>query len=187
MTDKKGKETFLTSQTFIIATGERPRYPTDVIGVKEFSITSDDLFSLPYNPGKTLVIGASYVALECAGFLRGLGLDVTVMVSICLEFYFFKSNVWFNLKVRSILLRGFDQEMAEKAGDYMKEEGIKFLRPCIPSKIEQIESGQPGRLRVTARMTDNDEEVVDEFNTVLFAIGREPCTHNIGLENTGIF
>jgi len=90
------------------------------------------------------------------------------------------------IKVRSILLRGFDQEMAEKAGDYMKEEGIKFLRPCIPSKIEQIESGQPGRLRVTARMTESNEEVVEEYNTVLFAIGRDPCTDNIGLQNTGI-
>lgn len=48
--------------------------------MKEYCITSDDLFSLPYNPGKTLVIGASYVALECAGFLRGIGNDVTVMV-----------------------------------------------------------------------------------------------------------
>jgi len=88
LTDKKGKESFLTSQTFIIATGERPRYPTEVVGAKEFSITSDDLFSLPYCPGKTLVIGASYVALECAGFLRGIGLDVTVMVSVCNDFSF---------------------------------------------------------------------------------------------------
>jgi len=37
-----------------------------------------------------LVIGGSYVALECAGFLTGLGFDVTVML-------------------RSIPLRGFDQ------------------------------------------------------------------------------
>ena len=43
-------------------------------------VFSDDLFSLNYCPGKTLLIGASYVSLECAGFLKGLGLDVTVMV-----------------------------------------------------------------------------------------------------------
>lgn len=36
-------------------------------------ITSDDLFSLKNPPGKTLIIGASYVALECAGVLAGLG------------------------------------------------------------------------------------------------------------------
>lgn len=62
--DKKGKESEITAEKFILATGERPRYPTDCPGASEFGITSDDLFSLPYNPGKTLVVGASYVALE---------------------------------------------------------------------------------------------------------------------------
>lgn len=76
---------------------------------------SDDLFSLPYCPGKTLIVGASYVALECAGFLAGLGLDVTVMV-------------------RSILLRGFDQEMAEKIGAHMETHGVTFIRKCIPTQ-----------------------------------------------------
>ena len=77
---------------------------------------SDDLFSLPHCPGKTLVMGASYVSLECAGFLAALGLDVTVMV-------------------RSILLRGFDQQMAEKIGDYMGAHGIKFIRPATPKQV----------------------------------------------------
>jgi len=70
---------------------------------------SDDIFSLPYAPGKTLFIGASYISLECAGFLHGLGYDTTVMV-------------------RSILLRGFDQDMANRVGDYMEQSGIKFLK-----------------------------------------------------------
>lgn len=77
---------------------------------------SDDLFSLSYCPGKTLVVGASYVALECGGFLAGLGLDVTVMV-------------------RSILLRGFDQDMANRAGEHMEEHGIKFIRRYVPIKV----------------------------------------------------
>ena len=81
-----------------------------------FSLPSDDLFSLPYCPGKTLVIGASYVSLECAGFLASLGLDTTVMV-------------------RSILLRGFDQQCADLIGDYMINHGVKFMRPCVPTKV----------------------------------------------------
>lgn len=79
-------------------------------------LLSDDLFSLPYCPGKTLVVGASYVALECAGFLAGIGLDVTVMV-------------------RSILLRGFDQDMANKIGEHMEEHGVKFIRQFVPIKV----------------------------------------------------
>ena len=89
--NKKGKETTRTAAQFILATGGRPKYP-DIPGA-ELGISSDDLFSLPHNPGKTLLVGASYIALECAGFLRGVGVDSTVMV-------------------RSILLRGFDQQMA---------------------------------------------------------------------------
>lgn len=56
------------------------------------------------------------MALECAGVLAGLGLDVTVMV-------------------RSVLLRGFDQEMAERVGSYMEQHGVKFLRKFIPVMV----------------------------------------------------
>uniref|UniRef100_A0A2L2XZH9 thioredoxin-disulfide reductase (NADPH) n=1 Tax=Parasteatoda tepidariorum TaxID=114398 RepID=A0A2L2XZH9_PARTP len=162
--DKKGKETHMSSKNFIIATGERPRYP-EIKGAKEYGITSDDLFSLEKSPGKTLVIGASYVALECAGFIAGIGLDVTVMV-------------------RSILLRGFDQDMAERIGNYMQGEGIKFLRPCVPTKIEKNESAEH-MLRVTGKM-ESGEEIADEYDTVLFAIGRDSCTTGIGLETVGV-
>ena len=77
--DKKGNEKILTADKFLVSVGGRPRYP-NIPGAKEFCLTSDDLFSLPHSPGKTLLVGASYIALECAGFLAGLGLDVTVMV-----------------------------------------------------------------------------------------------------------
>lgn len=85
----KGKVEQVTADKIVIATGGRPSYP-GIPGDKEFGITSDDVFSLKTAPGKTLVVGASYVALECAGFLAAFGYDTTVMV-------------------RSIFLRGFDQ------------------------------------------------------------------------------
>ena len=66
--------------------GGRPTYP-DIPGAKDLGVTSDDLFTLPAAPGTTVVVGASYVALECAGFLRGCGYDVTVLMrSIPLRF-----------------------------------------------------------------------------------------------------
>uniref|UniRef100_A0A8C7Y0Q3 Thioredoxin reductase 3 n=1 Tax=Oryzias sinensis TaxID=183150 RepID=A0A8C7Y0Q3_9TELE len=133
-----------------------------------FFSPSDDLFSLPYCPGKTLVIGASYVALECGGFLAGLGLDVTVMV-------------------RSILLRGFDQDMANRAGDHMEEHGVKFIRKFVPVKVGgQLEAGTPGRLKVTAKSTETDEIMEGEYNTVLIAVGRNACTERIGLDKAGV-
>ncbi|CAK6443830.1 unnamed protein product [Pipistrellus nathusii] len=165
-TNNKGKEKIYSAERFLIATGERPRY-LGIPGDREYCISSDDIFSLSYCPGKTLVVGASYVALECAGFLAGIGLDVTVMV-------------------RSILLRGFDQDMANKIGEHMEEHGVKFIKQFVPIKIEQIKAGTPGLLKVVAQSTDSDQTIEGEYNTVLLAIGRDACTRNIGLETVGV-
>merc|ERR1739838_155246 len=166
-TNTRGKKQQLTAEKFIIAVGERPKYP-QIPGAVEYGVTSDDIFSLSYNPGKTLVIGASYVALECAGFLQGIGVDITVMV-------------------RSILLQGFDQQIAEKIGQYMAAEGCKFIRPAAPSKIECIRAAkeeQAGLLRVFSQ--SGETQLVEEYNTVLFAIGRESTTKTTGLDKVGV-
>lgn len=117
----------VTADKIVIATGGRPLYP-GIPGDKEFGITSDDIFSLKKSPGKTLCVGASYIALECSGFLNALGYDTTVMV-------------------RSILLRGFDQDMANRIGSYMENHGVKFIRGTVPTKIEKPDPN--GRIIVT--------------------------------------
>ena len=66
------KEIKVTANAVVVAVGGRPNYEA-IKGAKEYAITSDDLFWLDSTPGKTLVIGASYVALECAGFIANLG------------------------------------------------------------------------------------------------------------------
>ncbi|XP_054935394.1 thioredoxin reductase 3 isoform X3 [Physeter macrocephalus] len=165
-TNGKGQETYYTAAKFVIATGERPRY-LGIQGDKEYCITSDDLFSLPYCPGATLVVGASSVALECAGFLAGLGLEVTVMV-------------------RSQLLRGFDQEMAEKVGSSVQQLGIRFLRKFVPVEVQQLEKGSPGKLKVVAKSAEGTEMIEGLYDTVLLAIGRDSCTKKIGLEKIGV-
>ncbi|XP_052498836.1 thioredoxin reductase 3 isoform X1 [Budorcas taxicolor] len=165
-TNERGQEALYTAAKFVIATGQRPRY-LGIPGDREHCITSDDLFSLPYCPGTTLVVGASYVALECAGFLAGLGLEVTVMV-------------------RSVLLRGFDQEMAEKVGASMQQLGVRFLRKFVPVEVQQLEKGLPGRLKVVAKSTEGTETMEGVYNTVLLAIGRDSCTKTLGLEKIGV-
>ena len=110
---KDGSITTLTADAFVVCTGGRPRYP-DVPGAKEHCITSDDVFALKTPPGKTLVVGASYVALECAGFIHGVGFETHVMM-------------------RSIPLRGFDQQMAMQIKEYMVGHGIKFTEGAVPA------------------------------------------------------
>lgn len=161
-TDKKDKERVFTGEHIVIATGGRPKYP-DIPGAREYCITSDDLFWLKKSPGKTLVVGASYVALECAGFLTGCELDTTVMI-------------------RSIPLRGFDQQMAGLIVAHMADHGTRVLQRCVPTKVEKEHCG---RLKVTWQDVDGQYHH-DKFDTVLFAVGRTPETHNIGLNNTDV-
>lgn len=158
----KGKVEKVTADKILIAVGGRPSY-AGIPGDREFGITSDDLFSLQKAPGKTLVVGASYVALECAGFLTALGYDTTVMV-------------------RSILLRGFDQDMAERIGQYMENHHTKFIKEAVPVKLEKPDP--EGKILVT--YTQGGEEKTGEYDTVLFAIGRYAVTEGLNLEKAGV-
>jgi thioredoxin reductase (NADPH) len=202
MRDKKGKVTNITGRRIVIAVGGRPKTldipggatavgggagriaaqlarrlggllqsslpppPTPSPRARaggEHAISSDDLFSLDHAPGKTLVVGASYVALECAGFLSGLGYDTTVMV-------------------RSILLRGFDQQIAEQIGAYMAETGTKFIRPAVPTHIDKQEDG---KLKVSWTV-DGGGESSDVFDTVFVATGRGADTAKLNLAAAGV-
>ena len=117
VTDKKGNVSEITTARVLVAVGGRPT-ALDCEG-GELAISSDDIFALEKSPGKTLCVGASYISLECAGFLAGLGYDTTVAV-------------------RSILLRGFDRECADKIGSFMEEHGVKFRREVVPKKLEKL-------------------------------------------------
>jgi len=157
----KGKIETVTAEKIVIATGGRPTYP-DIPGAKEFGITSDDLFYLKSAPGKTLVVGASYVALECAGFLTAFGYDTTVMV-------------------RSIFLRGFDQQMAQKIAAYMESTHTKFVYNAVPKCLEKQENG---KIKVVYQV--GEEEKSEEYDTVLFAVGRSAATKSINCEAAGL-
>lgn len=63
------------------------------------------------------------IGLECAGFLNGLGFDATIMV-------------------RSIVLRGFDQQMANIVAEEMEHRGVHFIYQAKPKKISKQEDGR---------------------------------------------
>jgi pyruvate/2-oxoglutarate dehydrogenase complex dihydrolipoamide dehydrogenase (E3) component len=89
---------------------------------------------LKKNPGKTLIIGAGYIALECASFLHHIGNDVTVMI-------------------RSRPLRTMDNQCGEMICELMERDGVKFIMPANPrsfsalekpSKLENAKEHRPG-------------------------------------------
>jgi thioredoxin reductase (NADPH) len=158
LTDKNGAKEQVTAKYILIACGGRPNlggYP----GAEECCISSDDIFWKTAPPGKTLVVGASYIALETAGFVAGFGYDTTVMV-------------------RSILLRGFDQGISTRIGDYMQAKGVKFVRETVPSKFEKTADG---KVKVFV-----DDKEFGIYDSVFVAIGRTGCAGWLNLEAAGI-
>uniref|UniRef100_A0A669E123 Thioredoxin reductase 2 n=1 Tax=Oreochromis niloticus TaxID=8128 RepID=A0A669E123_ORENI len=146
--DNKGhSESLLTN--IVIATGGRPKYPTNIPGAAEHGITTHT---------------NTHLIQYCAGFLKGIGLDTTVMV-------------------RSIALRGFDQQMASLVTDYMEAHGTRFAWKSVPNRVDKLSSGA---LQVTWTDTQTGSEHKDTFDSVLWAVGRAPETKALGLDKLGV-
>lgn len=84
--------------------------------------------------------------------------------------------------MRSIPLRGFDQQMAGKIKDYMVEGGIPFIEGAVPTAVEGVSDGK----KRVSWATSAGEMGADEFDTVLVAVGRDVCTGALGLEAAGV-
>lgn len=164
LVDAKNQEPiYVTAEHICIAVGGRPQY-LDIPNCRELCITSDDLFWQQKPPGKSLVIGAGYIALECGGFLKGLGRDVDILV-------------------RSKPLRAFDSEMVDKIVEYMKYTGINFI---TGGPISFDKEGEGVRVGMKIVENGNTVEKSEVYDTVLLAIGRYPDVKGLGLENVGV-
>lgn len=144
--------------------GNRPRLYPGVDSLNEHAITSDDLFSLQRDPGKTLVIGGGYIAIECAGFLRGLGKEV-IMVN------------------RSSFLRVMDQDMSFRIVDEMEANGVRVMTQTVPLGAKKLGENLYAVELKTGK--DGKTETV-EVNTILVAIGRESAPAKAGLDKAGV-
>lgn len=166
--------TLVTAENIVVAVGGRPAFP-DCEGAQEHGISSDDIFWYKKAvPGKTLVVGASYIALECAGFLHEFGWDTTVAV-------------------RSILLRGFEPMISAQIGEYMERSGVRFLQPTVPVKLERRSAGDESldeearnKITVTLKHVKTGETTEEEYDTVLFATGRTASVRECGLDKVGV-
>ena len=122
------------------------------------------MFRLKKEPGKTLIVGASYIALECAGFLNSFGYDTSVMV-------------------RSRVLRRFDEQMAQLIQEDMTNHGVHFLERSLPDRISKEADGT----LLVEWTVNNVTKRQDVFDTVMFATGRRACTDELNLSAVKLF
>lgn len=151
----------ITADKILIAVGGRPIKP-DIAGI-EHALTSDDIFHLPKQPGRIVVLGGGYIGCEFACILNGLGTEVTQIIR------------------GDKILRGFDDELRMEVQSAMAQHGIHLL---TSSKIVSIEKTDAG-VDVTVH-TDHGDEHVFADAVSLAATGRIPNVDKLGLDNTGV-
>jgi len=86
--------------------------------------------------------------------------------------------------VRSIILRNYDQEIANMIKKDLSKKGINFIMKSEPISFEKIANSN--KILVTYKNNENNTIIKEEYNTVMLAIGRTPATKHLNLESVGI-
>ena len=146
----------VTAAHILIATGGWPVKPA--IAGAELGFTSNEAFHLGRLPGRVVIIGGGYVAVEFASIFNGLGVETTLV---------YRSDR---------LLRSFDADLGRFLGEQMANKGVRIL---YGRNIAAIEHGAP----YAAVLSDG---TVLETDGVMLATGRAPNTRGLGLERAGV-
>lgn len=152
-----------TGKHLLLAPGGVPSLPA-IPGI-EHVIDSDGFFKLEQQPRKVAVVGAGYIAVEIAGIFNVL-----------------KSETHLYCRFGQVL-RQFDPIVRDLVNEEMEKAGVHFTRN---SHIERIDKLEDGTFQITATVNGTDKVVEAGFDTVLYAIGREPRTRGLGLEEIGV-
>ena len=148
----------VSARHILVATGAAPDLGVDCSG-HELAITSNEIFDLPQQPKRLLIIGGGYIAVEFASLMARLGSKVTLV---------FRAEA---------VLRGFDTDMREGLTEALLAAGVELRAGRMPRSLKRVQGG------IAANFTDGTEA---EFDQVLLATGRRPQTHGLGLETCGI-
>jgi len=170
-TVKIGKDTY-TAERILVATGGWPFVP-DVEG-SEHIVTSNEIFNLATLPKKMVIVGGGYIAVEFAGIMNGLGVEVTV------------------IERNGKILRGFDEDIRDFLITEMLKKGIQFK---FYSRVERVVKASIGYQVFIQDPVEDDLEMLAgeidsglmiEADLVMYATGRVPNTKNLGLEALGV-
>ena len=144
-----------------IAVGGHPIIPSEQeIPGASLGITSDGFFDLDDQPKRVVVVGAGYIAVELAGVLNSLGTETHLLIR------------------GDTVLRTFDPSIQGVLTPWMEHTGVKIHRQTKVTKVDR--HGSTGLIV----HTDKGEKI--ETDVLLWAIGRQANTKNLGLENIGV-
>mmetsp|Transcript_20218 Transcript_20218/g.43694 ORF Transcript_20218/g.43694 Transcript_20218/m.43694 type:complete len:483 (+) Transcript_20218:106-1554(+) len=154
-----GETKTLQAKNILIAVGGWPFKPS-IPGI-EHAITSNEIFYLPTQPKRIVIVGGGYIALEFACILAGLGTQVDVVYR------------------KDLFLRGFDMDVRL----HLKEEMERHPNITLHFKMnpKEIVKKDDGSFTVTTECG-----VSLETDVVMYATGRTGKIENLNLDSAGV-
>ena len=155
--------TILRSAKILISTGSQVKVP-NLPGLSGVDYkTSDDVLDLEAVPSECVVLGGGVVACELAQFLSRIGSRVTL------------------LQRSPRLLKEFPSEASRTLENALESEGLALELGVNFRSFSQINKEY---IEVTYEHQGEEKKIQTSF--LFLALGREPTTHSLNLENVGV-
>ena len=156
-----GKQSYSAGK-YVIATGAQPRM-LPIPGIEEAEpLNSTTLLDLDELPKSLIVLGGRAIALELGQTMARVGVEVLI------------------LQRSPRLLPEHEPGIGRGIKEYFEREGIGVITSV---QVERLSRDEKGRV-VQVKVMGQDREFHAE--QILMALGREPNTHNLGLEHVGV-
>ena len=147
-----------SAEHIVIATGGQPIVPNVPGAALGFS--SDGFFRLRTQPRRVAIIGGGYIGVELSGVLRALGSEVTLIAR------------------EACLLHHFDALISATLDDEMRRQGIALELNSSVTALHATRNGIAVQTHTGA--------LREEFDTVIWAVGRAPNTVHLELATAGL-
>ncbi|OIO75384.1 MAG: NAD(P)(+) transhydrogenase [Zetaproteobacteria bacterium CG1_02_53_45] len=157
--DATGASRRLSAEVILLATGSRPRRPSDIPFDKETVLDSTSILKLKRLPKSLLVVGGGVIACEFVSIFAALGVEVSVVDSHEQLLAYLSEDV-VGVLAESFENMGVQLHMKERVVAIRKEEG---------RTLTLLESGKKLYSDV-----------------VLYALGREPNSQGLNIPKIGL-
>jgi NAD(P) transhydrogenase len=156
---RMGTSTTVSANCILVAVGTAPAHPADVPFLPGRVIDSDGLLELQELPKTMIIVGAGVVGVEYACMLQPVGVKVILVDR------------------QPRILEFVDDEIGEALQYHMRSSGIQLKLNEAVARIEVQNDVVHAHLASGKILT---------ANSLLYSIGRQGATANLGLENTGL-
>ena len=160
-----GEKTVYTAPHILIATGGHPVLPKGIPG-SEHGITSDGFFDIEELPKKMAFVGAGYIAVELAGVMNAIGVEVHMYIR------------------GSTFLRNFDPMVQETLTKRYEDAGV-IMHKNHPG-LKEVELVKDGKGAEKVLKLVEPDGLSTEVNEILWAIGRAPEIEKLDPAKAGV-